>query len=162
MMYAHCKVAQETGVPEKNTLIVDNGDVITVQEKRIFRSGKVPANPVMIDGKTIGDIEPSVLDERRRLSKEGIVNAVVLINTKTRKMNAQPIIEAKGLLSSRLSSSIFNKISSSINEAVNRWSSQRGNEKDLEIMLKGCISGVISSEMHRKPIILVTVMKSVE
>jgi ribonuclease J len=78
MMHAHCRVAQETGLPEKNTLIAENGDIITVQENRIFRSGKVPANPVMIDGKTIGDIEPSVIDERRRLSKEGIVNAVIL------------------------------------------------------------------------------------
>ena len=59
---------------------------------------------------------------------------------------------------SLLSSDIFNKISDGIQEVVQKWSSQRGNEKDLEIMLKGCIAGVISAEMHRKPIIFVTVM----
>lgn len=158
MMHAHCKVAQDTGVPEKNILIAENGDIITVQANRIFRSGKVPANPVMIDGKTIGDIEPSVIDERRRLSKEGVVNAVIQVDSKARKMMNQPIIETKGLFSSRISSDIFNKISDSIQEVVHKWSSQRGNEKDLEIMLKGCIAGVISAEMHRKPIIFVTVM----
>ncbi len=160
MMHAHSRVAQETGLPEKNTLIVENGDVVTIQENRIFKSGKVPANPVMIDGRTIGDIEPSVLDERRRLSKEGIVNVVVLVDSKTRKMSSQPIIDAKGLSSSRLSSDIFKKLSTNINEVVTKWSTQRGNEKDLEIMLKGCISSVISSEMHRKPIIMVAIMMS--
>ncbi len=160
MMHAHCKVAHETGVLEKNTRIVENGDVITVQPNRLFRSGRVPAAPVMIDGKTIGDIEPSVIDERRRLSREGVVNAVVLIDAKTRKMSAQPIIETKGLLSSRISSDIYKKIAAQINEVVNKWSTQRGNEKDLEIMLKGCISGAVSSEMRRKPVIFVTVMKN--
>jgi ribonuclease J len=157
-MHAHTKIAQATGLPPENTIIVENGTVVSLTKDRLSIVGKVPAEAVMIDGKNVGDIEPSVIEERKKLSKEGVVNAVILINSVKRTMQIDPIIETKGLISSKFSSKIFNLVKAGIEEMVGKWTKQKGTTEDLEIMIKGFIGSMISSEIHRSPVIFVTVL----
>jgi len=157
-MHAHTKIAQATGLPPENTVIVENGTVVSLTKDRLSVVGKVPSEPVMIDGKNVGDIEFSVIDERKRLSKEGVVNAVILINTTKRNLQSDPIIETKGLISSKFSSKLFNIAKVGIEEIVSKWNKQKGSSEDLEKMLKGYLSSMISNEIHRNPIIFVTIL----
>ena len=158
MMHSHTRIAQETGVPASNTVIVENGTIISLNRNQLMKVGKIPAEPVFIDGKMVGDIEYSVIDERKRLSREGVLNAVILVNKKTRKMSTDPIIETKGLMSTKFSSELFQLAKKGIEEAVVKWSNQNGNAADLEKMVKGYLSSFITSEVRRNPIIFVTVL----
>lgn len=157
-MHAHTKIAQATGLPPENTVIVENGTIVSLTKDRLSIVGKIPAEPVLIDGKIVGDIEPSVIEERKKLSKEGVVNAVIMINATKRRMSIDPIIETKGLISSKFSSKIYNLIKAGVEEMVLKWSKQDGKIGDLEVMIKGFIGSMISSEIHRSPIIFVTIL----
>jgi ribonuclease J len=157
-MHAHTKIAQATGLPPENTVIVENGTIVSLTKDRLSIVGKIPAEPVLIDGKNVGDIEPSVIEERKKLSKEGVVNAVILINSAKRTMHIDPIIETKGLISSKFSSKVFNLAKAGIEEVVGKWSKQKGSIEDLENMVKGFIGGMITNEIHRSPIIFVTIL----
>ena len=158
MMHSHTRIAQETGVPASNTVIVENGTIISLNKNQLMKVGKIPAEPVFIDGKMVGDIEYSVIDERKRLSREGVLNAVILVNKKTRKMSTDPIIETKGLMSTKFSSELFQLAKKGIEEVVVKWSNQNGNATDLEKIVKGYLSSFITAEVRRNPIIFVTVL----
>ena len=157
-MYSHTRIAQETGIPASNTVIVENGTIISLSKNQLTKVGRIPAEPVFIDGKMVGDIEYSVIDERKRLSREGVLNTVLLVNKKTRKMSTDPIIETKGLMSTKFSSELFQLAKKGIEEVVVKWSNQNGNAADLEKMVKGYLSSFITSEVRRNPIIFVTVL----
>ena len=157
-MYAHTRIAQETGIPATNTVIVENGTIISLTKNQLTKVGKIPSEPVFIDGKMVGDVEYSVIDERKRLSREGVLNTVLLVNKKTRKLSSDPIIETKGLMSTKFSSELFQLAKKGIEEVVLKWSNQNGNASDLEKMVKGYLSSFISSEVRRNPIIFVTVL----
>lgn len=157
-MYAHTRIAQDTGMPLSNTFIAENGAIISLNRHQLTKVGKIPSEPVFIDGKMVGDIEYSVIDERKRLSREGVLNTVILVNRKTRKMTTDPIIETKGLMSTKFSSELFQLAKKGIEEVVAKWSSQNGDSADLEKMIKGYLSSFISSEVRRSPIIFVTVL----
>jgi ribonuclease J len=160
MMFAHCKIAHEVGVPEANTRICDNGDSIALTNTTMKLVGKVPAAPIYIDGRNIGDIGQSVINERKVLSREGVLNVVVIADIKKRTMTTSPLIETKGLISSDFSSDLYEKVTHGIQEIVKKWSRQHGQGSDLEIMIKGYLSGFFSSEVHRRPVIFVSVIES--
>ena len=159
-MFAHCKIAQEVGVPEENTRICDNGDSIALTKTTMKHVGRVPAAPIYIDGRNIGDIGQSVINERKVLSREGVLNVVVIADIKKRTMTTSPLIETKGLISSDFSSDLYEKVTHGIQEIVKKWSRQNGKGSDLEIMIKGYLSGFFSSEVHRRPVIFVSVIES--
>ncbi len=159
-MFTHCKIAQEVGLPENHTKICENGASISLTKKTMQQVGKIPANPIYIDGRNVGDIGDSVINERKILSREGVLNVVVIVDVKKRSLVTSPLIETKGLISSDFSSDLYEKVTHGIQELVKKWSKQNGKGSDLEIMTKGYLSGFFSSEVHRKPVIFVSVIES--
>ncbi len=158
-MYAHCKIAHEVGVPVNNTKICENGASIQFSKSQMRQVGRIPADPIYIDGRNVGDIGLSVINERKRLSREGVLNVVVIVNLKRRSMTTLPLIETKGLISSDFSSNLYEKVTQGIKEIVRKWSKQNGDGSDLEKMVKGYLGSFFSAEIHRKPVIFVSVIE---
>jgi ribonuclease J len=158
-MYSHVKIATETNVEPKNALIVENGSVVSVTNSRIKVVERVPAEPTMIDGKIVGDVEFSVVYDRRRLSKEGVVSAVYLIGRQSRKLIIDPIIETKGFISNRFSGKVLTAIKADSKAVIEEWAKNSENRKELELRLRKFLQGKILDETHRNPIIFVTVLE---
>lgn len=158
-MHSHLKIALSTNIAPKNTLIAENGAVVAVTTSGIKIVERVPAEPTMIDGKIVGDIEFSVLDERRRLSKEGVVSAVFLIGRQNKKLIIDPLIETRGFISNRFSSKVLNAAKVGSKEIIDKWALEKGSRKELEIMLRKFLQGKIIEETRRNPIIFVTVLE---
>jgi len=159
-MVAHCRVAHETGVKSENIMIAENGNVVFVNDKKMEVIDRVPANPVMIDGKNVGDVEFSVIDERRKLSKEGVVNAVFLIDRRRKELITEPSIETKGFLSDKFSAKFISETKNEVKKVIQKWASDKGSRKDLERDIRSFLAGIILRETHRNPIIFVSVLEA--
>src|SRR5699024_6181083 len=61
MMHEHAKLAMSCDVPEENTFILDNGEVLALDKDRANIAGKVPSGSIYVDGSGIGDIGNIVL-----------------------------------------------------------------------------------------------------
>lgn len=158
-MYSHVKIALSTNVNPKNALIAENGAVVSVKPNEMKIVSRVPAEPTMIDGKIVGDIEYSVLDERRRLSKEGVVSAVFLISRQNKKLIIDPIIETKGFISHRFSGKVLSAAKAGSKEIVEKWALENSSRRELENTLRKFLQGKIIEVTHRNPIIFVTVLE---
>ena len=69
MLKMHTKLAIDCGIPPENNFILDNGDVLTLNNKEASIAGKVPSGSVYVDGNGVGDIGNIVLRDRRILSE---------------------------------------------------------------------------------------------
>ena len=97
-LYRHAKLAQETGVSNKNIFILQNGEVLSFDKKgKAQIKGKVNAGPVMINSNTFDQVLPSVFKERLELGEEGIVIVSVTLN-KQWALVSKPIIVTRGFL----------------------------------------------------------------
>jgi len=92
----HAQVAMETGAVE-HAIVIEDGDVLELDKDNAVKRDKVTAGHVLIDsGSSIDVVEDLVIRDRRILSEDGIVLAVLAINKKTGKVERTPEVVMRG------------------------------------------------------------------
>src|SRR5271166_6289205 len=92
----HARVAMETGAVE-HAMVIEDGDVLELDKDDARKQDKVTAGRILIDsGSSIDVVEDLVIKDRRILSEDGIVLAVVAINKRTGKVEQQPEVIMRG------------------------------------------------------------------
>ncbi|MEE9613917.1 MAG: ribonuclease J [Thermodesulfobacteriota bacterium] len=94
----HCRLATKVCVPEENTIIAEDGDVVELTEDSAGITGKVESGKVFVDGKGVGDVRDMVLKDRGHLASDGMVLAVVVLNEKTGELVYGPDIVTRGVV----------------------------------------------------------------
>ena len=92
----HAQLAMETGAVE-HALVIEDGDVLELDKSDARKRDKVTAGRILIDsGSTIDVVEDLVVRDRRILSEDGIVLAVLAINKRSAKIEREPEIVMRG------------------------------------------------------------------
>ena len=92
----HAKLAMETGAVE-HAIMMEDGDVLELDKDDARKLDKVTAGRILIDsGSSIDVVEDLVIRDRRILSEDGVVLAVIAINKKTGKVERSPEVIMRG------------------------------------------------------------------
>jgi len=97
----HAKLAESVGIFKENIFVLEDGDILELTAKSARKNGKVGSGNVYVDGLSVGDIGGVVLRNRRMLSKDGIVVAIVAVNRQTGKLVGRPDIVTRGFVDTR-------------------------------------------------------------
>jgi len=92
----HAQIALETGAVE-HAIVIEDGDVLELDKNDARKKDKVTAGRILIDsGSSIDVVEDLVIRDRRILSEDGIVLALLAINKRTGKLQQQPEVVMRG------------------------------------------------------------------
>jgi len=94
----HARLAETLGIPKENVLIPQIGSVMEFTENSARFAGHVSANSVFVDGLGVGDIGDVVLRDRRHLSQDGVVIAVLTVDRRTGKPTRPPDLVSRGFV----------------------------------------------------------------
>ncbi len=94
----HCRLAQECGLDEERTFIIENGTPLTLLPDEVRLETRIDADRTLVDGKGVGDVGHAVLRERHILGGEGIVFVVLVLDADTGKVLHGPEISSKGFV----------------------------------------------------------------
>ena len=97
MLVAHAKTGVSMGVPENNTLIINNGDVVELTADQIRKGDPVKAGIELLDGSRNGIVDARVLKERQQLAEDGVVTILAAISTDG-QMVAPPRVNLRGVV----------------------------------------------------------------
>jgi ribonuclease J len=94
----HADLAHGTGVVDL-ALILEDGDILELDQNNAQKAGRVTAGRVCIDsGSTADVVEDLVIRDRRHLSEDGIVLAILTINKLSGKVERQPELVTRGFV----------------------------------------------------------------
>ncbi|PID32215.1 serine hydrolase [Candidatus Saccharibacteria bacterium] len=148
----HIDIAIEEGIPRKNCLNADNGDVIMVSPESMEVVGQVPHGVVLVD-QTGSIVSNVVIKDRLMLSEEGLVAVVLTIDKKTGNLLTSPDIISRGFIYMRDSEELMNTFRTELRRAVQ----QRYKRIDLDRFkaeLKDYVTHFLYEYTGRSPIVI--------
>jgi ribonuclease J len=97
----HARLARSVGIPKENTFVLEDGDILELSSHSAKITGKIGSGNVYVDGLSVGDIGGVVLRNRRMLSKDGIVVAIIAVHRQTGRLVGRPDIVTRGFVDTR-------------------------------------------------------------
>jgi ribonuclease J len=103
----HLHLARDVGVPADGLHLLENGDVLEIGQDGARQGERVPAGRVLVDGKGVGEVGDVVLRDRRHLSEDGLVLAVLAIAQQSGELVAGPDLMSRGVVADEVSREVF-------------------------------------------------------
>ena len=152
-LFMHGRLAEEMGVQPEDIFVADCGDVIELTVKKGRKAESVTAGSVMVDG--IGDIDDIVLKDRKTLSQDGLVVAVLTIDCETGRMVAAPEIISRGFVYMRDSEELIAETKLMLAKEARKFEgADRSDYSNIKNGIKSALKTYLKSRTKRTPMIL--------
>jgi ribonuclease J len=154
----HAKLAVAVGIPKENIFLLEDGNILEINSDSAHIAGKVNAGDIYVDGLSVGDIGNLELHNRRMMSRDGIVVAIVVLNKETGKLVGLPDIVSRGFVDSAEAKDLLEKSRHVLAQAI------ESNEQPAEDSLnhervRETLSNFFYERTHRHPMILPVIVK---
>ncbi len=149
---SYIELAVEQGIPRKNTLNAENGQVIGFTPDHMETIGQVPHGTVLVD-QTGAIVSNVVIKDRLMLAEEGLVAVILTIDKKTGNLLTSPDIISRGFIYMRDNEELMNAFRAELRRAV----TQRFKRVDLDRFkaeLKDHITHFLFEQTQRSPIVI--------
>jgi ribonuclease J len=100
MLAQHARLATQGGLSADRVLVAEDGDVLSFGPGGARKEARVEAGRMLLDRSGTEELEELVVRDRRHMSSEGVVVAVVPVDKQTGKAQAPPEIVARGFVDS--------------------------------------------------------------
>ncbi|MCT9001867.1 ribonuclease J [Microbacterium memoriense] len=157
-LIANAKLAQDTGIPEENTIIAENGTVVDLRDGVAKIVGQLDLGFVYVDGSTVGEITDADLKDRRTLGEEGFISIIVVVDSATGKIITGPEIHARGFAEDdKVFDDVKPKIAAALTEAA-----QSGvrDSHALSQVVRRTIGRWVNQRLRRRPMIVPLVIEA--
>lgn len=94
----HKELAMSMGMNARDIVLADLGSQIVMSPNSIRQTGFVKAGIRLVDGMGVGDVESSVLKERKQLSEDGFAIAVINVGGDTGEVIGDPFVITRGVV----------------------------------------------------------------
>jgi ribonuclease J len=149
---SHIELAIELGIPRKNTINAENGQVIAMTQDTIETIGQVPHGTILVD-QTGTIVSGVVVKDRLMLAEEGLVAVVLTVDKKLGNLMTSPDIISRGFIYMRDSEELMNAFRAELRRAVQ----QRFKRVDLDRFkaeLKDHVTHFLFEYTGRSPIVI--------
>jgi len=94
----HSQLAEDLGIPASRTAVVENGMPVCFDKGEMTIGERVKTGRVFVDGKGVGDVSELVLRDRLRLSADGMVVVLLVVDDETGEVLYGPDIVSRGFV----------------------------------------------------------------
>ena len=156
----HAELAKSLGMDEKNIFLLDNGDVLELTGKKAVKTKSVHTGTVYVDGSGVGDVGNIVLRDRKVLSQDGILTAVLAIDKDAKEIISGPDIISRGFVYVKDSNDLLNEATDLIKREVEYcldndildWYS-------IKSKIKSSLGQFLYTKTKRKPMIIPVIVE---
>ena len=153
----HAEIAGETGVAAENIHILSKGTTLELSgNKSKTLQNNVPVGNMLVDGRGIGDVEDSVLKDRKLLSNDGIFVASYAISRKEKTLVGRPVIQTKGFVYVKKSMELIKEAEERVIEYLENNPIKSIREcAAVKAEIRSMLSSLLYDNTKRKPIIII-------
>lgn len=157
-LFANAKLAQDTGIPERNTFIGENGTVYDLRDGQVRVTGQLDLGFVYVDGTTVGEITDADLKDRRILAEEGFISVIIVVDASTGRIIVGPEIHARGFAED---DAVFEEVKPKISAALLE-AAQNGvrDQHGLQQIVRRTMGTWVNRRLRRRPMLVPLVIEA--
>jgi ribonuclease J len=151
----HRRLAQDVGVPEENCFILEDGDVLELSAHSARKINPIQVGRVFVDGKGVGDVEDVVIRDRRHLSEDGMVLAVMAIHQQSGELVAGPDLISRGFMRDEEGEEILEQARKVVLETLSGINREaRTDPAELQEEVRKALRRYFRKRLERRPVVL--------
>jgi ribonuclease J len=155
----HARLAQEVGVKYANTFIMENGEKWVLEEGEPRLEKGFSGGTILVDGKHFADVGDVVLRDRKHLSQDGVVVALLTVDT-----NKAQIVGGPDLVTRGFSETLPEELMADAKEIVRRVIEDEFQDKvtdwdSVKETVRKSLQRFFSQKSSRRPMILPVIME---
>ena len=156
----HIELAVETGIDRGRCFLLEDGDTLVVDADGAKPGDRVEAGRVFVDGKTVGDVEELVLRDRRHLSQDGLVIAILGMNPITGDVVAGPELVSRGFVLEGAQTELLQEARAAVLTSLEAISpDSRADPIEVQAAVRRTLKKFFDKRLNRRPMILPYVME---
>ena len=156
---AHAALAHTLDIPQDNTFVLEDGDVLEITPQFAEVTDRVTAGPIYVDGLRVWDVTNVVLRDRRLLSRDGIVVMVLTQDKRTGHLLKTPEMVSSGFLDIEEHSEIADETANVVVEALNHGGDQPMERGFIVTKVKETVGDFLHQKTGRRPMIIPVVVE---
>lgn len=156
----HKRLAMEMGYRDEDVIILHNGDVLELDSEQALRKERIEVSRVLVDGYDVASFDEVVLRDRRRLSEDGMVLAVLAVEQSSGQLVAGPDIVSRGFLREEENAEFFQQCVDVVRRAFEECAKDEKQEWAIvQDKVRSKLKKFIKNETGRFPYILPVVLE---
>ena len=157
-LVANANLAIQTGIPEENTIIAEDGTVIDLKDGVATVVGQLDLGYVYVDGSSVGEITDADLKDRRILAEEGFISIFVAIDLQTGSVIVGPEIQARGFAEDE---DVFDEVKPQILKALTdaSFNGTRDTHAYAQV-IRRTVGRWVNTQHRRRPMIIPVVIEA--
>lgn len=139
----------------RNVFIIDNGMVIEISDGIAKLSAeKIQNGNLMVDGIGVGDVKTEVINDRQKLSEDGVIIAALAVSLESKSIIAGPDVQMRGFVFLKESESILHEITRIFVETINNALERETSLEDAKALFSDKAIRYIKKETGRFPMVV--------
>ena len=155
----HANLAQSMGIPRDNIFVLENGDVLELGQD----SGKVVASTHVgvkyVSGLTTGELDDVVIQDRKLLSRDGVVVVTIAIDAGSGELVGRPCIITRGFVDGGEEQTLIEQGQDVVLAALNHDRRRLSEPGFVDARMKDSLSKFFYERIRRRPVIIPMVVK---
>lgn len=160
MLKSHASLGVLCDIPEENTFVLQNGDILAIKDGKVYRKNRVYINDIYVDGTRVGDVGASIIKDRKIMSTDGVLIVILNLDLEHRKMLLEPNITTRGFVVVNNNQELLKEIADKVSIlTLNELEKDNFSLTDLKNRIILDINSYIIELTGRRPIIIPMIMK---
>ncbi|MFN8641949.1 MAG: ribonuclease J [Candidatus Binatia bacterium] len=156
----HVRLARSVGLAEDAVVLLEDGQVLAIDAHGPRRVDPVSAGRVLVDGKGIGDISDIVLRDRRHLSQDGLLLAVLALDQHTGELIAGPDFSARGSSPRAIQARLFDEARDVVIATLGDLAPEsRTDTLEVKEEVRKALRRYLSRTLDRRPVVVPFVLE---
>ncbi len=155
----HEKFAIKMGMKPQNIVVPHVGSVVEITPNSIKELPDVQAGEKIVDGKTICDLDNSVVKDRLQLAEDGICVVVLGVNARTGEVVTGPELIPRGFVYPNEMGEILKDARQSVLDALKSTGAEKIDWQEMKAIVRRVLTNLFFRRTKRKPMIIPVIME---
>ena len=158
MLKIHSEIAYRCGLEKEHAFVLRNGDVLRMNDGKVYQFGKVETDDIYIDGNDISGLSTAVIRDRSILASDGIIACMVSLNSRDNSLDCLPQIINRGFIFEVEGTKVKDEAIKLVNDELTKLLVNKVTFSDIKNTIRNTLSKFVFDRTHRSPMIIPVVL----